>query len=66
MVTHGLFTGKEWEQLWTLGVSRIFCTDSVPLRAGVDGAKIVTLSAIPLLASALPASMREVLTGASR
>ena len=54
MITHGLFTGKEWEGLWELGVSRIFCTDTVPLRVGVDAARIVTLSATPLLASALP------------
>jgi ribose-phosphate pyrophosphokinase len=66
MVTHGLFTGKEWEVLWALGVSRIFCTDSVPLPAGVDRGRIVTLSAIPLLASELTANTREILTGASR
>jgi ribose-phosphate pyrophosphokinase len=63
MVTHGLFTGTDWEALWALGVSRIFCTDSVPLRVGVDTSKIVVLSAIPLLANALAVTTREVLTG---
>jgi len=53
MITHGLFTGNEWQGLWELGVSRIFCTDTVPLPAGVDPARIVILSAIPLLAEAL-------------
>lgn len=53
MITHGLFTGTEWQGLWELGVSRIFCTDTVPLPAGTDASRIVTLSAIPLLAEAL-------------
>jgi ribose-phosphate pyrophosphokinase len=50
MITHGLFTGKEWEGLWELGVSRIFCAHTVPLHAGVDVGRIVILSAVPLLA----------------
>ena len=49
MVTHGLFTGERWKELWRLGVKRIFCTDSVPLPAGVDGNNIVRLSVAPLL-----------------
>jgi ribose-phosphate pyrophosphokinase len=53
MVTHGLFTGKDWEELWNLGVSRIFRTDTVPIGVGADDARIVTLSVIPLLAEAL-------------
>ena len=53
MVTHGLFTGRDWEELWNLGVSRIFRTDTVPTRAGPEEARIVTLSAAPLLAEAL-------------
>ena len=53
MVTHGLFTGDEWLGLWDLAVSRVFCTDTVPLPAGVDRGRIVILSAIPLLADAI-------------
>ena len=34
MVTHGLFTGTRWKDLYHLGVKRIFCTDSVPLPLG--------------------------------
>ncbi|OGC82624.1 MAG: hypothetical protein A2788_01865 [Candidatus Abawacabacteria bacterium RIFCSPHIGHO2_01_FULL_46_8] len=30
MVTHGLFHGKKWQQLWSLGVKHIWCTDSFP------------------------------------
>jgi ribose-phosphate pyrophosphokinase len=53
MVTHGLFTGDEWQGLWELGVSRIFCTDTVPPPAGIDRGRILILSAVPLLAEAL-------------
>jgi len=53
MVTHGLFTGDEWQGLCNLAVSRIFCTDTVPLPAGVDRSRIAILSAMPLLAEAI-------------
>ncbi len=53
MVTHGLFTGTDWQRLWEFGVSRIFCTDTIPRRAGVCDKRIVTLSTVPLLAGAL-------------
>jgi len=53
MVTHGLFTGDDWKGLWELGVSRIFCTDTVPLPAEARSGRIVTLSIVALLASAL-------------
>lgn len=49
MVTHGLFTGERWKELWRFGVKHIFCTDSVPLPAGVDRSSIVMLSVAPLL-----------------
>jgi len=50
MVTHGLFTGTRWKDLYRLGVKRIFCTDSVPLPAGIDRQNIVSLSIKRLLA----------------
>lgn len=53
MVTHALFTGREWEGLWELAVSRIFCLDTVPLPEGIDTSRIVRLSAVPILATAL-------------
>lgn len=31
MITHGLFTGETWRQLWELGVRDIYCTDTIPL-----------------------------------
>lgn len=53
MVTHGLFTGNEWQGLWELGVSRIFCTDTIPLPAGINQARLVILPAAQLLAEGI-------------
>ena len=49
MVSHGLFTESSWTQLWSLGVKRIFCTDTVPLRLGIEAANIAVLSVVPLI-----------------
>ena len=53
LVTHGLFTGSSWQQLWSLGVRRIFCTDTVPLRSGIDAANVTVLSVVPLIRESL-------------
>ncbi len=49
LVTHGLFTGTLWLKLWTLGVKRIYCTDTVPLTKERPTENIRTLSVLPLL-----------------
>jgi ribose-phosphate pyrophosphokinase len=49
LVTHGLFTGSTWLKLWSLGVKQIFCTDTVPLRRGIEIAKITVLSVAPII-----------------
>ncbi len=49
LVTHGLFTGSTWLKLWSLGVKQIFCTDTVPLRRGIEVAKITVLSVAPII-----------------
>jgi ribose-phosphate pyrophosphokinase len=53
VVTHGLFTGTGWERLWGLGVTRIYCTDSVPSAAGAASSRVVILSVGALLAQEL-------------
>jgi ribose-phosphate pyrophosphokinase len=53
MITHGLFTGKEWTALWDLGVSRIFATDTVPLPAELHDSRIVRVPAYQLLCQEL-------------
>lgn len=62
MVTHGFFTGNEWEKLWGLGVRRIYCTDSVPLSKYVSSKNITVLSIIPLLADELKKEQRSTFT----
>jgi ribose-phosphate pyrophosphokinase len=54
-VTHGLFTGKGWERLWDLGVSRIYCTDTTP-PARVEDHRVSVLSIAPVLARYLATS----------
>jgi ribose-phosphate pyrophosphokinase len=49
LVSHGLFTGSSWTKLWSHGVRRIFCTDTVPLRSGIEAANITVLSVVPLI-----------------
>jgi ribose-phosphate pyrophosphokinase len=53
LVTHGLFTGTAWLMLWSLGAKHIFCTDSVPLRSGIDLTNITVISVAPLVAKEL-------------
>lgn len=60
MTTHGLFTGERWKTLWSLAVKRIFCTDTVPLPAGFDPDKFVTLSVVPLLGRLLRQQLNPV------
>ena len=49
LVSHGLFTGSSWTQLWSLGVKRIFCTDTVPIRPDIELANILVLSVVPII-----------------
>lgn len=60
LVTHGLFTGATWLKLWSLGVKRIVCTDSIPLRSGVDATSMIRLSVAPLIAKGLLEQTRRV------
>jgi ribose-phosphate pyrophosphokinase len=57
MVTHGLFTGSAWERLWSLGVTRIYTTDTTTLPESLVARPIVVLPVAPLLAGALTAAI---------
>ncbi len=53
-VTHGLFTGDEWQKLWSLRVCRVFCTDTISPTARIEGEERVTvLSVASMLQEAL-------------
>jgi ribose-phosphate pyrophosphokinase len=50
MVTHGLFTGTDWKNLWSLKVQRIFCTDTIPpTKDTLNEPRITTLPISTLL-----------------
>lgn len=53
MATHGLFTGARWRELWKLGVTRIFITDTIPCAP--QDTRIVTLTVVPALRRAIHA-----------
>jgi ribose-phosphate pyrophosphokinase len=59
MATHGLFTGTAWERLWSLGVTRIYCTDTTPPPERPSSSRIVVLSVASLLAAHLNAPARK-------
>ena len=48
-VTHGLFTGQLWRNLWSLPVKRIFCTDTIPGCIDIHDPRIIKLPVGPLL-----------------
>lgn len=48
-VTHGLFTGEKWRQLWRLGVKKIYTTNSLPSAMAQTNKKIKIISLAPLL-----------------
>ena len=48
-VTHGLFTGQRWRDLWSLPVKHIFCTDTIPTGASIRDPRITALPIGPLL-----------------
>lgn len=54
-VSHGLFTGERWRDLWALPLKHIFCTDSVAACAGIADPRITTLPVGPLLRAQLAA-----------
>jgi ribose-phosphate pyrophosphokinase len=59
MATHGLFTGTAWDRLWSLGVTRMYCTDTTPLREQLASKPISVLPVAPLLAAYLEPSAEE-------
>lgn len=59
LVTHGLFTGSSWPRLWSLGVRRIFCTDTVPLRSDIDASNVTVLSVASLIRDRLSSLDKE-------
>jgi ribose-phosphate pyrophosphokinase len=53
VVTHGLFTGDAWRELFDHGVTVLHTTDSVPGAAARRSARIAVHGVRPLLEDAL-------------
>ena len=53
MVTHGLFTGLRWQDLWSLGVESLYITDTVPAAAQRPPTGVRVLSMAPIIYQAL-------------
>jgi len=58
MITHGLFTGPRWSELWSLGVESLYVTDTVPVLAQRPPRGVRVLSVAPVLEAALPGPSR--------
>lgn len=43
VVTHGLFSGTRWEELWSLGVEHIYTTNTIPSALGFADDRITVL-----------------------
>ncbi|HEU5377883.1 MAG TPA: ribose-phosphate diphosphokinase [Ktedonobacteraceae bacterium] len=56
MVTHGQFTGTLWQQLWSLRVQRIICTDTIPQPPERCSPQMKVLSVLPVLLEPLEQS----------
>lgn len=51
-VSHGLFTGESWRQLWDLGIEHVIVTDSVG-EVAIHDRRIEVVSCAPALLAAL-------------
>lgn len=61
-VTHGIFTGSEWKELFSLGVKKIYCSDTIPeIHNLLRHEKIAQLSILPLLSRELKRHLEDVL-----
>jgi ribose-phosphate pyrophosphokinase len=56
-VTHGLFTGQAWQEVWSLPVKKMFCTDTIPACASIDDPRITILPIGPWLCEKLASRM---------
>lgn len=56
LVSHGLFTGKKWRRLWSLGVQRIYCTNTYPLAQKIASKNVTVLPASEIFLKYLSAA----------
>lgn len=59
-VTHGLFTGEIWKELFSLGIRALFVTDSCPSALKTEEPDIKVVPIKPLLRTMLAAVRKEL------
>lgn len=57
-VTHGVFTGDRWREIFSQGVRRLLVTSSIPRISSMDE-RIITVTCAGLVARQLEAAIRE-------
>lgn len=62
-VTHGLFTGEIWKELFGLGISTLFVTDSTPAALKTERPEVKVVPIAPLMPTVLAAVRKEVKDG---
>lgn len=62
-VTHGLFTGAIWRELFGLGIRALFVTDSCPSALKTEEPEVRVISIKPMLETVLAAIRKEVRSG---
>ena len=46
VITHALFSGKNWKKIWKLGVKKIYCVDSAGRRVKDSRIKYIDITRI--------------------
>lgn len=59
-VTHGLFTGEIWKELFSLGITSLFVSDSCPTAQRTEEPQVKIISLKPLMSTVLEAAKKEV------
>lgn len=58
-VTHGLFTRQQWQNVWSLPVQNIFCTDAIPASPTIQDSRIT----VPSVAHGLREKLTQACSG---
>jgi len=61
-VTHRLFTGQLWQNLWSLPVKHIFCTDTIPACVNIHDPRIAVIPLGPLLCEKLASPIENAVS----
>jgi ribose-phosphate pyrophosphokinase len=52
-ISHGLFTGDKWENVWAAGIEKIYCLDTVPAAKTINHPKVTIIPSAGILGTIL-------------